>query len=62
MGGLDDRGPQYLRACDLAVNMIARAYPRGFPFPIDEYTQYDLQKRSQAKEHLLQAANETRKP
>ena len=61
VGGLDDRGPQYLRACDLAVNMIARAYPSDFPFPIDEYTQYSVQKRGLAKEHFRQAT-ETRKP
>ncbi len=50
--GLGDHGPEYLRACDLAVNIIARARSRGFPFAVDGQTQYNEEERAQVRAFL----------
>jgi hypothetical protein len=38
--GLPDLGPGSLRACDIAVNLIAKILKKSFSFPVDMKTQY----------------------
>ena len=38
--GLPDLGPGSLRACDIAVNLIAKILKKTFSFPVDGKTQY----------------------
>jgi len=45
-------GPEYLRVCDLTVNLASRLGPPPFPFPTDGETNYADEQLRQAKGYL----------
>lgn len=53
--GVGDHGPQYLRACDLALNIAAKIGRRRFPFSVDSGTQYSEEQRAWVKSSLLRS-------
>ena len=47
--GLPDLGPGNLRACDIAVNLIAKIMKKTFSFPVDKKTQYNDQQLQEVR-------------
>jgi HEAT repeat protein len=45
-------GPEYLRVCDLTVNLVARLGPSPFPFPTDGKTAYTDEQLQRARGYL----------